>query len=332
VPESDRPESDRPESDRRDVIGRARAAGRAAAVVAALVCAVGVTGCTSGSGSGSGSGSPAARATSSPAAPTRSASGSAAPATTARYYLSLGDSIAFGFQQQRFDTLLRAGRYRPSAFPGFTTAVARSLAAAGHPVTVVNYGCPGETTVTFMGGGCPFRFVGARLHDPYDDAQLIAAVDFLRQHRGAVSLVTVALGSNDLSGLRHRCGVDVACLRAGLPHVSLGAALRLARALRQLRVADPTHRTVLVLPYDPLAVDAPGTVALLASYDRMLAGVARQDGARVADALAAFNAGGGAGRICHFTLYCTPRRDTHPSDAGYAELARLVTAALRSAR
>jgi hypothetical protein len=36
--------------------------------------------------------------------------------------------------------------------------------------------------------------------------------------------------------------------------------------------------------------------------------------------------------ICRLTLYCGPGRDTHPSDAGYAELARLIVAAVTTAR
>jgi lysophospholipase L1-like esterase len=246
-----------------------------------------------------------------------------------RWYLSLGDSLAFGFQQRRFTRLLKAGRYRPAAFPGFTHPVAVGLAhRLGHRVRVANYGCPGETTLSFVVGGCPFRFVGARLHDPYPGAQLAAATAFLDRRRGAVALVTLAIGANDLSGLRGRCRADVACYRRGLDPVARDAAARLAGAVRKLVRAARPAPVVVLLPYDPLAVDVPATVQLLAGYNRRLAAAARSAGATVADALPDVN-GAGARRVCALTLYCGPDRDTHPSDAGYAELARLVLAALR---
>ena len=47
--------------------------------------------------------------------------------------------------------------------------------------------------------------------------------------------------------------------------------------------------------------------------------VAAQHSARVADAFAAFN---GTGRICQLTFFCD-EDDLHPTDTGYAVLARL---------
>jgi lysophospholipase L1-like esterase len=313
-----------------------RAAGRLttrlAAGCLAVVAVASAAGCTGGSGGGA-AGSPTSgrSGASGPAAPSGSRA-TASAAADGRWYLSLGDSLAFGFQQRRFTQLLRAGDYRPAAFPGFTRPVARSLALRDHhPVRTVNYGCPGETTATFAAGGCPFRFVGARLHDPYPGAQLAAATTFLDRHRGAVALVTLAIGANDLSGLRRQCGVEAACYRRGVGAVARAAGGRLGDATRRLVAAAGPAPVVVVLPYDPLAVDAPATVPVLAAYNRRLAAAARAAGATVVDALPDVN-GHGAKRVCALTLYCGPDRDTHPSDLGYAELARLVIAAVRTAR
>ncbi len=64
------------------------------------------------------------------------------------YYLALGDSITYGFQPDK------AGA-RPSAFDtGYVDVFAARLRKLSPKIQVVNYGCPGETTVTFTRGGC----------------------------------------------------------------------------------------------------------------------------------------------------------------------------------
>ena len=67
------------------------------------------------------------------------------------YYLALGDSITYGFQP----TKAKAGA-RPSVFrTGFVDVFAARLRKLSPGIQVVNYGCPGESTVTFTRGGCP---------------------------------------------------------------------------------------------------------------------------------------------------------------------------------
>src|SRR5437870_1074959 len=79
----------------------------------------------------------------------------------APYYLALGDSLAFGFQEAKFLHELSAGTYDPATFnTGYDAdfaAMIRPLAPGGHPFTEVNYGCPGETTTSMIRGGCPFH-------------------------------------------------------------------------------------------------------------------------------------------------------------------------------
>src|SRR5688572_27000022 len=67
-----------------------------------------------------------------------------------RYYLALGDSMAYGFQPTK------ANATRPSAFnTGYVDVFAARLRKLSPKIRVVNYGCPGESSVTFTRGGCP---------------------------------------------------------------------------------------------------------------------------------------------------------------------------------
>src|SRR4029453_6708946 len=96
------------------------------------------------------------------------------------YYLALGDSFSFGYQVTRLTT-----PPDPAAFDhGFVDSLSIYLRSIQPEITTVNYGCPGESTVTFIQGGCPATAQGFPLHDSFSGAQLDAAVDFLRAHPG----------------------------------------------------------------------------------------------------------------------------------------------------
>ena len=81
------------------------------------------------------------------------------------YYLALGDSITYGFQP----TKAKPGA-RPSAFvTGYVDVFAKALRKNSPGIEVVNYGCPGESTVTFVRGGCPAFADRVKLHDAFRD-------------------------------------------------------------------------------------------------------------------------------------------------------------------
>ncbi len=93
------------------------------------------------------------------------------------YYLALGDSIAYGYQPGKGGG--------PGAFDtGYVDPFAAHLRKLSPKIQVVNYGCPGESSVTFTKGGCPALREGPKLHDPFRGAQLKAALSFLKAHRG----------------------------------------------------------------------------------------------------------------------------------------------------
>ena len=113
------------------------------------------------------------------------------------YYLALGDSMAYGFQP----TKATPGA-RPSDFDtGYVDVFAARLRKLSPKIEVVNYGCPGESTVTFTRGGCGGLADGFKLHDTFRGSQLKAALSFLRAHPGQVSPVTLTLWGGDLAPL-----------------------------------------------------------------------------------------------------------------------------------
>src|SRR6516225_6051908 len=98
-----------------------------------------------------------------------------AKAPPASYYLALGDSLARGVQPNAAGVSVET----PDGYPD-------QVYAALHPgrpgLRLVKLGCPGETTVSMIGGGICRYPAGS---------QLAAAVHFLQAHRGQVLLVTL---------------------------------------------------------------------------------------------------------------------------------------------
>src|SRR5947209_7323133 len=113
-----------------------------------------------------------------------------------RYYLALGDSLAFGYQPTRvFDQ-------------GYVQQLSATLQARQPNLVLDNLGCPGETSGSMRRGGiCPY---------PGGASQLDTALAFLRAHRGAVRLVTIDIGGNDVDRCFSFSGIDEACFRQGL--------------------------------------------------------------------------------------------------------------------
>lgn len=142
-----------------------------------------------------------------------SASWSAAPADAASeprsYYLSVGDSLAQGFQPI-------GGPHTNSAAAGYNQGYADQLLklareGGGEHLRLVKLGCGGESTATMVANSrCPYE-TGSQLGD---------AVKFLDEHRGEIAFVTITIGANDF-GID--CGGDVSCgvqqISTHLPHI-----------------------------------------------------------------------------------------------------------------
>jgi len=241
--------------------------------------------------------------------------------TPQSYYLALGDSIAYGFQPAK-----AAAGLPPSGFDtGYVDVFAARLRAIAPKIQVVNYSCPGETTRTFIHGGCSGRADVKGLHDAYEGAQLTAALAFLRAHSGQVSPITVTLWGNDLfAEFSPACNGDLACIQS---HASAGLARfdsRLASIVSRLRAAAPKAEIILTGAWNPDVEHLAQTNPLFQSIDATISRVAARGKARVARMYSVFSPAGSPdrarARICARTFICS-KGDVHPTDAGYRAMA-----------
>lgn len=121
-----------------------------------------------------------------------------------KFYVSLGDSYAVGYQPSP----------SPAATPGYTAVVAKSL-----KMTLKNFGCGGATTSSLLStDGCtaPFGPTASAGAVAYTSAtQLAAAEKFLNKHKGQIGLITVSIGGNDVTPCALQA-TPVACVSKAL--------------------------------------------------------------------------------------------------------------------
>jgi lysophospholipase L1-like esterase len=254
-----------------------------------------------------------------------------------QYDLVLGDSLAFGYQDAKFKGELGSGTYDAATFTGYWQPFEAQLAAIRPGIQTVNYGCPGETTGSFLTGGCPFRtnpITGnLPLHTAYPPtmSQLQAALGFLREHPGKVSPITISLGANDVNDLLHGCQAQfptdfqaiLVCINNGLPGTLAEVRANLSAALAEIHAAAPYSEIIVLQPYNPYVALIPALTPGVQALNATLAAVATAARARVADGFSPVT----PATVCVLTLICTPQQDIHPSDAGYQMLAQALWAA-----
>jgi lysophospholipase L1-like esterase len=318
-------------------------AARTITLTLALVSALALAAC--GGDNGSHTSATTAPPTSS-AAPTAAPTTAAAPststapttaATQTRYYLSLGDSYASGYQPGVGNSDV-----------GFAYQVAAQSARSSHPLTLVNVGCAGATTTSLLNSpGCPAKALGPGA-TPYDgQTQIAAAEAFLRAHPGQVDLITVSIGGNDVTScandpnvagcvgnavstintnlpviaqrLRAAAGPDPLIMGTSYPDVILGDWVTGAPNGQQLATLSVGAFQSLINPalaqayasvegqfidvtsatgaYEPLT-----DVTTLAPYGTIPTAVAK---------------------VCQLTHFCE-QHDIHPNQAGYKVIADLV--------
>jgi lysophospholipase L1-like esterase len=226
-----------------------------------------------------------------------------------QYYLALGDSLAYGYQPD----LNFADGYASDFYSNLKTYGVTARA---------DLACPGETSNTFINGGCPY----ALLHKYfYKGAQLNAALSYLAAHQGQVSPVTLDIGANDvLPDLNARTctpdvskfAVDLAILDANLKQVILP---RLRSALTVNGVV--TGDLVVMNYYDPYQNLCPDTLPYLEELNQHLA----NDVAVYGSTIDVFDAFGGATipnpNICSYTWICSIFKDVHARSLGYSVIA-----------
>jgi lysophospholipase L1-like esterase len=231
------------------------------------------------------------------------------PSGPKKYYLALGDSAAFGFQPNfDFDE-------------GYVDDFFKDLKNHG-VVGMDNLGCFGESSTTFIKNGCPVPFL--RKHF-YSNSQLATALDYLHQHAGQVSPVTLDIGANDLVLDFQRVGctisqnfqADLQKLDANLTQTTLPQ-LRAALTVNGRLTGD-----LMVLGfYDPYQNLCPNTIPYFQTINQHLVRDVNGFGILV-DIFAAF---GGPkipnNHLCSYTWMCTLLQDYHPTDEGYKIIAK----------
>jgi lysophospholipase L1-like esterase len=227
------------------------------------------------------------------------------------YYLALGDSIAYGFDPGK--------RQRPSpSDTGYVAPLAAQLRKLSPKIEVVNYGCPGESSVTFTRGGCPFLREGGKLHDPFRGSQLEAALAFLRTHRGEVSPITLTLWGNDLAPLTAK--------GKKAPQAIASFASRLDSIVKKLRAAAPSAEIIVTGAWNPEVDQVKKTQPLYRSLDAAISRSAKSSRAGVASMFAVFNPPANVRRVCTLSYICA-KGDPHPNAAGYRAMAKAILAA-----
>jgi hypothetical protein len=265
------------------------------------------------------------------------AAGASPAPVPVEYYLDLGGSASVGFQPTPT---------HPEGQPtdtGYANDLLTIERARWHDLQLVQFGCPGETTGTFVNGGDPCR--------PAGQTQLSQAVTFLHTHPHTV-LVTVDLGFNDIERCLASHIVDEACLTQRLDLIDQ----QLPPILAALRAAAaPTVRFVGVGHYDPYLgtylhggsdiAFSQNSVAAIERLDGTLHAIYAAAGIPMADVGRAFEitqsepvglAGVGdvpqnVARTCALTWMCTSasrRAKQHPDDAGYQVIAQAIAAAV----
>ncbi len=156
---------------------------------------------------------------------------------TPGYYLALGDSLAAGYQS------LPGGGHEVGH--GYAQDIARTLAARAerveHPFSFTDLGCPGETSGSMIGGGCPYP-------TPYAGPQLDAAVAYLKAHYHDHVVVTLDIGANNVDGCAAGGKLDPQCAVAGIAT----AGRDLGTILTRLKAAAGPHTRIVGMNlYDP---------------------------------------------------------------------------------
>jgi lysophospholipase L1-like esterase len=247
-----------------------------------------------------------------------------------RSYLALGDSLAFGYQQAKFNNL-PPNEKNPEAFDtGYVDDFGRFLRLFDHRLQIVNDGCPGETTDSFINGPCKYQLVFP-LHHPYvggpSSSQLSDALAYLQANPNSVNPITIDIGANDALGVTEgTCKLEPPCITEHAPALFAHIASNLGLILADLRGAAPHAKIIVLGLYNPFGATLAGSDQLTAQLNEVMKQVAATVGARFADPLAIFNPPGPREQptICLLTNFCTPLMDIHPTDLGYVVLAGVV--------
>jgi lysophospholipase L1-like esterase len=240
----------------------------------------------------------------------------------ATYYVSLGDSLAQGYQPI-------GGPHSPESPPGYNQGYADQLfkltRARYTQLREVKLGCGGETTETMRFGGiCSYDHT----------SQLAEAVAFLQAHAGEIAYVTIDIGANDVLS-----GGGIGAVFANLPPIV--AALSAAASgvpILAMNYYDPFVAPVWFQTHSLVALQA--QVDSTVAYNSFLEGLYQMFGVGIADVESAFSVTDlslvngtpvNVLRACAWTWACAKPPfgfDIHANNDGYGVIAEAFLEAL----
>jgi len=272
-----------------------------------------------------------------------------AEAARARYYLSLGDSLAQGMQPDTAGLTVNTDQgYADQLY------VIEKRRIPG--LKLVKLGCGGETTTSFLtgqGNSGDALLLGC---NPAGGSQMVAAERFLRTHRGRgeVALVTLDIGANDIDGCETENAISATCVIRGAEHISSNLPVIMRRLRRAAAPGTPMAAMTLYDPFLELYLTPGGHAEAIASdeyahnVNEGLTRLYRAGGFRVARVDAAFRtydisrstslAGQphpvpvAVAEVCRLTWMCarTPvGPNIHANRAGYGLIARAFATAFK---
>jgi lysophospholipase L1-like esterase len=272
---------------------------------------------------------------------------SAAQAKKAKpVYVALGDSLSVGVQPT-------------AAGPSINTpqGYARQLASQVGGVKLVDYGCGGATTESFIAGKKP---CSPKLNPGYKqtsgaNSQLATAEKYLRKHRKTVKFVTIDIGANDVASCGEGGGIDLPCVQKGIASIKKNVPT-IAKRLR--KAAGKKIPIAGITLYDPFLQQwftsppiAQASVNLARDQvNKVLVAAFKKGGFKVADVATAFGTykpfsqtttyAGRTGvpvavaNICKYTWMCAPKPrgpNIHTNKAGYKLIATTLRKSLGKA-
>ncbi|WP_053670510.1 SGNH/GDSL hydrolase family protein [Streptomyces sp. NRRL B-1140] len=265
--------------------------------------------------------------------PGLAAADEAADGKDATYYISLGDSLASGYQPD----------VDKDTDAAYTDQLYAQLKQRTPGLKHIRLGCTAETTDSLIQGGkCDY---------PNAKSQLDAALKAMAQHRGKVAYVTLSVGANDilLNCVSPAGTLDGSCLNSRSQTMAKNLA-QIAGALRKAGTGDTqfvgsTYQNPFLAAWLQGAAGqqaAKESAPLVRAANSGIAQVYKATGFKVADVAGAFSSDDfttqvnvpGTGevpanvaKICQLTWACT-KKDPHPNAEGHKVIAGAFAAQL----
>jgi lysophospholipase L1-like esterase len=159
------------------------------------------------------------------------------------FYLSLGDSLAQGYQPGYTNG--------SETLHGYSNRVVTDVVKK-YRLTLLNYGCGGATSTSILyTDGCRQDGLANDGIEYPNEPQSVAAIDFIRAHRGHIGLITLSIGWNDFGSCVGNYDPG-SCIGPTLPSMRANLTLLAAR----LRAAAGATAPIVAMTYsDPDLVD-----------------------------------------------------------------------------